>query len=189
VRRLVLLSGRGEPGARRAELRLENSGAEWTIVRCAFFNQNFDETFVEAVRHGLLALPAGATREPFIDADDIADVVVASLVDRRHIGHVHELTGPRLLTFGDAAAELASAIGREVTYRDISGEEFVRDLRAAGVPDDEAYGFAALLGEVLDGRNATITDGVEQVLGRAPRDFADYARATAATAVWDLEAA
>jgi uncharacterized protein YbjT (DUF2867 family) len=189
VRRLVLLSGRGEPGARRAELRLENSGADWTIVRCAFFNQNFDEAFVDAVRYGQIALPAGTTREPFVDADDIADVVVASLVDPRHIARVHELTGPRLLTFDDAAAELAAAIGRDVTYQAISGDNFASDLRTAGVPDDEAVSFASLLSEVLDGRNATITDGVERVLGRPPRDFADYARATAATGVWDLDAA
>ena len=113
VKRLVLLSGRGEEGARQGEVRVENSGADWTIVRCAFFNQNFSETFVDAVRYGVLALPGGATAEPFLDADDIADVVVAALTDDRHIGQLYELTGPRLLTFTEAAAELSTALGRE----------------------------------------------------------------------------
>ena len=123
VRRLVLLSGRGEEGARQAEVRVQESGADWTIVRCAFFNQNFSETFVDAVRHGTLAMPGGDTAEPFLDADDIADVVVASLTDDRHIGQLYELTGPRLLTFAEAAAELSSAVGRRGAVR-------TRDRRA-----------------------------------------------------------
>ena len=106
VRRQVLLSGRGEEGAQRAERYLQNSGADWTIVRCAFFNQNFDENFVDSVRHGVLGMPAGDTAEPFVDADDIADVVVAALTDDRHIGQLYELTGPRLLTLAEAAHEL-----------------------------------------------------------------------------------
>jgi len=99
IRRIVLLSGRGEEGAQLAEEKVQKSGADWTVVRCAFFNQNFSETFVEPVRAGVLAIPAGDTREPFLDADDIADVVVAALTDDRHIGEVYELTGPRLLSF------------------------------------------------------------------------------------------
>ena len=174
VRRLVLLSGRGEEGARQAELRLENSGADWTLVRCAFFNQNFSETFVDAVRYGTLSMPGGDTAEPFLDADDIADVVFAALTDDRHIGQLYELTGPRLLTLTDAAAELRSAVGREVRYVPLT-------------PEEEAVPISELIAEVLDGRNSYLTDGVQQALGRAPRDFADYARDTAATGVWDLE--
>ena len=41
---------------------------------------------------------------------------------------------------------------------------------------------------VLDGRNAHLTDGVQRALGRQPRDFADFARETAATGVWDVPA-
>ncbi len=40
---------------------------------------------------------------------------------------------------------------------------------------------------VLDGRNASTTDGVKQALGREPRDFGDYVRATAATGVWNRQ--
>ena len=117
VRRLVLLSGRGEAGARQAELRIQESGADWTIVRCAFFSQNFSETFADAVRYGTLAMPGGKTAEPFLDADDIADVAFAALTDDRHIGQLYELTGPRLLTLAEVAAELGATLGREVRYR------------------------------------------------------------------------
>ncbi|TIM52808.1 MAG: NmrA family transcriptional regulator, partial [Mesorhizobium sp.] len=74
VRRLVLLSGRGEPEAQRAEEMLKASGADWTILRCAWFSQNFSESFLlDPLLAGEVALPVGNVGEPFVDADDIAD--------------------------------------------------------------------------------------------------------------------
>lgn len=189
VRRLVLLSGRGEAGARRAERYLQESGAEWTVVRCAFFNQNFDENFADSVRNGVIAMPAGDTAEPFVDADDIADVVVASLTDDRHIGELYELTGPRLLTVAEAAHELSTAMGREVRYIPVNSEEFGAELASYGMLKEDATHLAELLSEVLDGRSAHLGDGVQRALGRAPRDFAEYARNAAAAGAWDLEGA
>lgn len=187
VSRLVLLSGRGEEGARAAEERVMASGADWTLVRCAFFDQNFSETFAEAVRHGVLALPGGDTREPFLDAEDIADVVVAALTDPRHVGERYELTGPRLLTMTDVAAELGRAIGRPVTYVPLTADRFAAELVGQGFPPEDAAPIAHLIAEVLDGRNAHLTDGVARALGRPARDFADFAREAAASGAFDLE--
>ncbi len=184
VRRLVLLSGRGEQGARDAEVLLQRSGAEWTVVRCAFFDQNFDEAFAEAVRQGVVAVPGGDVREPFLDAEDIADVVVEALTDDRHAGELYELTGPRLMTFAEAAAELGAAAGHEVRYVPVTPPEFAAGLADAGFPPEVAVAVSELFEEVLDGRNEHLTDGVRRALGHEPRDFADYARRTAATGVW-----
>ena len=189
VRRLVLLSGRGEEGARQAEVRVQNSGAHWTLVRCAFFDQNFEEAFVDAVRHGILAVPGGDTAEPFLDADDIADVVFAALTEDGHIGQLYELTGPRLLTFSDVAAELGAAVGHDVQYVPVTPGEFAADLVTVGFPEEEAVPISELFAEVLDGRNTYLTDGVQRALGRSPRDFAEYARDAASSGVWNLEVA
>ncbi len=187
VRRLVLLSGRGEEGARQAEQRVRASGADWTLVRCAFFNQNFSEIFDEAIRYGALAMPGGETVEPFLDADDIAEVVVAALTDDQHIGRLYELTGPRLLTLTDAADELAAAIGRDVRYTSLTVDEFAAELTSQGVPQEEAAPIANLIAEVLDGRNAHLTDDVQRVLGRPARDFSDWAIECAAQGTWNLD--
>jgi uncharacterized protein YbjT (DUF2867 family) len=185
VRRLVLLSGRGEEGARLSEQAVQDSGAEWTILRSSWFCQNFSEDFLlEPVRSGVVALHAGSMAEPFLDAEDIADVAVAALTEDNHGGAVYELTGPRLLTFAEAAAEIAAAAGRAVRYQPVSAGEFVSMLAGQGVPVGHATGLAGLIGKVLDGRNAHLTDGVQRVLGRPPRDFADYASTAAATGVW-----
>ncbi len=185
VRRLVLLSGRGEEGALLGEKAVQESGAEWTIVRSTWFSQNFSEGFfLDQVRSGEVALPAGSVKEPFVDADDIADVAVAALTEDRHRGEVYELTGPRLLTFAEAIEEIAKAAGREIRYAQISVEQYASLLARFEVPADFVSLVVYLFTEVLDGRNARLTDGVERALGRAPRDFADYARAAASAGVW-----
>lgn len=185
VKRLVLLSGRGEEGAQDAERRVRKSGADYTLVRAAFFNQNFSEAFAETIQHGVLAMPGGETAEPFLDAEDIADVVVAALTDDKHIGELYELTGPRLLTLAEAAADLSEAMGRPLHYIPVTAAEYAEGLIASGFPAEEAMPIAGLIAEVLDGRNSYLTDGVKRALGRKPRDFADWAKETAATGVWD----
>ncbi len=183
MRRLVLLSGRGEEAARRAEDRLKESGADWTVVRASWFNQNFDESFfLEPVRAGEIALPTADAVEAFVDAGDIADVVVAALADDLHVGRTYELSGPRLLSFGEVAAELSKATGRRIAYAPVSDEAYRAVLRGNGLPEE----FADLFTMLLDGRNAHLVHGVQEVLGRPPRDFADYAREAAATGVWDV---
>lgn len=186
VQRLVLLSGRGEEEAQRCERIVQESGAEWTIVRASWFNQNFSEAFLlEPLVGGLLALPAGAVVEPFVDTDDIADVVVAALTEDGHSSQLYEVTGPRLMTFADAVADVAKATGRDLRYVQITNEQFTSGMKDVGVPEDVIGLTTYLFDTVLDGRNSQLTDGVHRALGRQPRDFAEYARDAAATGIWD----
>jgi uncharacterized protein YbjT (DUF2867 family) len=188
ARRLVLLSGRGEPDAEPAEQAVRDSGAEWTILRSSWFAQNFSEHFLlEPVLEGVIALPAADIAEPFIDVIDVADVAVAALTRDGHAGKVYELTGPRLLTFAAVAAELARATGRDVRYVPITSAEYAEAAARAGVPPEEIEPLTDLFIRVLDGHNAYLSDDVERVLGRRPRDFADYAHDTAATGIWSAD--
>jgi len=186
VRRLVLLSGRGEPEAEKAELALSESGADWTVLRASWFDQNFSESYLlDPVLDGRLALPAGTVPEPFVDADDIADVAVAALTEDGHAGRTYELTGPRALTFADVAAEISAAAGRPVDYLPLTPTEFAAELTQAGVPAEVVELLVYLFTTVLDGRNERPADGVQRALGREPRDFSDFARRTATTGVWN----
>ncbi|MGW2703245.1 NmrA family NAD(P)-binding protein [Streptomyces sp. NPDC001340] len=187
VRRLVLLSARGEQQARPTEEALRASGADWTVVRAAWFAQNFSEgpLVAELRDYGELVFPAGAVREPFVDARDIADVVVAALTEgERYVGQVVEVSGPRLLTFGEAVAEIAAVTGRQLSYRAVPARKYGERLAGFGVPPEEVDFLVGLFESLLDGRNAHLSDGVRQVLGREPRDFADFVRETAAAGTW-----
>lgn len=185
VRRLVLLSGRGEPEAERCEEVVRNSAAAWTIVRSSWFSQNFSEGFLlEAILAGEVTLPVGdEVGEPFVDADDLADIAVEALTDDRHAGQLYEATGPRLLTFSQAVAEIARATGRDIRYRRVSREDYEVAL-ATQVPPEYVTLIMYLFTEVLDGRNAHVTDGVQRALGRPPRDFSAFVRDAAASGIW-----
>jgi len=184
VRRVVLLSGRGEDEALPSEAAVRECGAEWTILRAAFFCQNFSEGMLKpAILGGELAFPAGEVPEPFVDADDIADVAVAALTKDGHAGKTYDLTGPRLLTFAEATAEIAEATGRAVRYLPVTSSEYAEAL-AAELPVEVARFLCDLFTRLLDGHNAKLGDGVERVLGRRPRDFRDYARAAAGSGAW-----
>ena len=183
VRRLVLLSGRGEEEAQAAEEVVTSGSIEWTVVRCSWFNQNFSEGYLlDPVLGGEVVLPAGAVAEPFIDTDDVADVAVAALTEPGHGGRVYEMTGPRLLTFADAIGEIATATGRDITFQQADLDTYVAAMTEHGVPQDIIGLLGYLFGEVLDGRNAWVGDGVEQALGRPAKDFSAFARDNAA--VW-----
>ncbi len=187
VPRMALLSGRGEPEAERAEQAVRDTGADLTILRSTWFNQNFSEDYMlEHVLSGELRLPGGDVPTPFLDVGDIADVAVAALTDDRHVGQLYELTGPRSLTFADVAAEIAEAAGREIRYVPITLEEHAAEAAEHGVPPEVVELLTYLFKEVVDGRNADTTDGVERALGRAPRDFREYAREAAASGVWGV---
>ncbi|MBO4207319.1 SDR family oxidoreductase [Micromonospora echinofusca] len=184
VRHLVLLSGRGEQHAQHCEEIVRGSGLSHTLVRTSWFAQNFSEGhLLEPVLGGTIALPAGTVAEPFVDVDDIADVAVAALTDERHAGRLYELTGPRLLTFADAAAEMSAAAGRRIGYVAVAPEQF-RATLTESVGPEYADLFTNLCTEVFDGRNASLGYGVQEALGREPRDFTDFCRTVAASGVW-----
>lgn len=172
VKHITLLSGRGEPAAQRCEEIVQTSGLSHTIVRASWFNQNFSEgMFGEFIKMGTIALPVGSVTEPFIDVDDICDVVVASLVDNKHSGQVYEVTGPELLSFAQLAETFSQALERTISFKQITPSEFVQSLRANHVDSDAIAMLSYLFTEVLDGRNAFVADGVHRALGRSPKSF------------------
>jgi len=183
VRRVVLLSGRGEPEAQAAELVVQRPDLEWTVVRCAWFLQNLTEGFfAEDVAAGELALPVDDVREPWVDLEDVADVVVAALTQDGHGGETYEVTGPRLLRFDELADAVSRGTGRPLAFRTCSVAELAEHVRPYG--DDVVALFTYLATEVLDGRNAYLADGVRRALGRQPRDVTEFVRDAVATGAW-----
>lgn len=187
VTKLVLLSGKGEKEAELCEQVVIHSGMDYTIVRASWFSQNFSESFfLDPIIAGHVALPQAQAKVPYVDTDDIADVVVCCLTDDGHNGRIYELTGPRLLTFGEVVNEISEATGREINFTPISLSAYSRMLGDMQVPADFIWLINYLFTEVLCAPGSdVITHDIEKVLHRKPRDFSEYARETAATGVWD----
>ncbi len=182
-----MLSGRGEVEAEQAEEALKASGADWTILRCSWFSQNFSESFLlEAIRSGVVALPVLQVPEPFVDAEDIAEVAVMALTQSGHRGQLYELTGPTAMNFPDAVATIARVTGRDIRFMNVSTDDYRTELLQAKVPQIEVDLILYLMTTTLDGRNQNPAQGVQRALGRPAGDFANYVRRTAATGLWTV---
>lgn len=188
LNRLVLLSGRGEHHARLGEDAVRASGIDYTLVRSAWFAQNFSEGYLrDPILAGVLPMPGGGVAEPIIDVEDIADVVVAALTEVRHSLKLYEVTGPELMTFAQMAEVLSSTTGRSIRHVPISFEDFHASV-AQSADSFVADVFTEIARETLDGRNAHLTDGVMDALGRPARSFADFAEHAARTGTWTAAA-
>lgn len=185
TKRLVLLSGRGEPEALAAEQAVRAVAPQLTVLRCSWFCQNFSEDYLRyPIAAGQVVLPAGPVPEPFIDADDIADVAATALTEDGHAGELYELTGPRALTFGQAVDEIASAVDHPVAFETVTVEDYAAAMTQEDVADEVVKLTSYLFGEVLDGRNAQPADGVQRALGRPPRDFRQFVHTAAESGAW-----
>jgi uncharacterized protein YbjT (DUF2867 family) len=184
--KLVLISGRGEKEAELCETIVMNAGIDWTIVRASFFMQNFSESFfMEGILAGHVVMPVINAFEPFVDADDIADVVTAALTSNNHANKLYEVTGPRLMTFEQAVSEIAITLKRPIKFETVSMEEYVSILRSYEVPENYIWLIHYLFTNVLDGRNESLTNGIEEALRRRPTDFSHYVKHTVESAVWN----
>ena len=186
IQKMVLLSGKGEKEAELCEQVVRNAGVDWTIVRASWFNQNFSESFfLDPILAGHVALPRAEALVPYVDADDIADVVVESLLDNKHVGQTYELTGSRQLTFEQVIEEISKVTGRDIKFESITMDEYTKMLKEYQLPEDYIWLINYLFTEVLVDKNSVVTNDIEKVLGRKAKDFAEYARETAATGIWN----
>ncbi len=188
VKQLLLLSGRGEKEAQVCENIVINSGLDWTIIRASWFMQNFSENFlIDGILSNEMVLPTIKSLEPFVDADDIADVVVASLTNSKHSNKIYELTGPELLSFKSVTAQIAAALNRQIVYNEISINDYVATLKSFQLPDDFIWLIQYLFTEVLDGRNESLTNDIENILGRKATSFEEYISKTIKTGIWKVQ--
>ena len=186
VKKLVLLSGKGEREAELCEQVVIHSGIDYTIVRASWFSQNFSESFfLDAIQAGHVALPQADAKAPYVDTDDIAEVAVATLTDDQHNGHIYQLTGSRVLTFSEVIGEISRATDRKITFTPISLDAYTEMMKELQIPEDYIWLINYLFTEVLgDEKNSVISNDIEKVLGRKPKDFSEYVRETAKSGVW-----
>ncbi|GAA2781282.1 NAD(P)H-binding protein [Crossiella cryophila] len=191
VRRLVMLSARdidtfAAVNSLVAERAVRESGVAWTILRPGWFNQNFDEDYFDAaVRAGEVLLATGDGLEPFIDAEDIAEVAVAAFTQDGHDGQIYDLSGAELLSFPQAVGIIAAELGREIRVVDLEPAAYAGQMAGQGMPLEFAELIARLYQRIREGKEAHLSDGVQRVLGREPRTFAAYVKNAVAAGAWN----
>jgi len=161
---------------RQVEIALEKSGLPYVILRPNWFSANFQPYWKAGIDPGQIAVPAGEGKSSFIDVRDIAASAAAALTSDRFDGKAFNLTGPKALSYGEAAKILSDVIGKPVAYTAISDEAFIGILTGAGVPNDYATFLASIFYPVREGWTAAVTGDVETLTGKAPRSLETYAK-------------
>lgn len=187
VKKMVLLSGKGESEAEACENIVMNSGIDYTIVRASWFNQNWSESFfLQPILSGEVALPMSDVLIPFVDANDIAEVAATVLLEDSYNGEIIEVTGPELITFKDAVRLISKTSNRSLNFYDISLEQYIQGMKQLQVPGDMVWLIEYLFSHVLTNpKNQLVVNDIERVLGRKAKSFSEYAHETAKTEIWN----
>lgn len=187
VKKVVLLSGKGEVEAEACEQIVANSGLEYTIVRASWFNQNWSESFfLDPILSGNVALPMSDVLIPYVDADDIAEVATEVLLNDNFNREIIEVTGPELITFKDIVTTIGKVSKRELNFFTITLEQYVDGMRQMQLPEDVIWLIEYLFSHVLTNpNNQLISNDIERVLGRKATSFTKYAEKTVKTGVWN----
>lgn len=186
VRHVTYLSAYGvehappEVALRAVELDLASrTSLLHSIVRPAWFMQNFSETFLKPVNDEIV-VPCGSGAESFVSAEDIAAVATSTLSDpARHAGRAYAPTGSEALTFDEAARLISTAVGRKISYRDVDRDAWIRAMTAAGVPREYGDVLRTLTETIAKGRGSRPNDDVVEVTGAQPTRFAEFAASIA----------
>jgi uncharacterized protein YbjT (DUF2867 family) len=159
------------------EEALRESGIPWTFLRAGFFMQNLDTTHRTEIRdHDTLMIPAGESRTSFIDVRDIGAVAARTLCEPGHENQAYTLTGSEALTYFQVADILSDVLERPITYANPSLWEFARWQRTH---NDTPWMFLVVMAGLYTitrmGNAEDIADDVQQILGREPIAFRQYA--------------
>lgn len=146
-----------------------------TILRPAWFMQNFSETFLKPI-NGAIVVPTGDGAEAFIDAEDIAAVAATTLADpQAHAGKAYSLTGPEALTVAEAAAIIGDEAGKTIQHVDLNRDVWIAGAIANGVPPEYGAVLRQLTETIANGHGSHPNGIVEEITGTAPRTFRNFA--------------
>jgi len=155
---------------------IKQSGLDYTLIQPNTFFQNFYGNLPSINAEGRFYSSLGDTALSFVDIDDVAAVAVAALTESGHEGKTHHITGSEALTSSEHAKLLSAASGKEITYIDIPEAALVGGLKEAGLGDWLSDKLGEMITWFTQGDYALTTNTVEEVTGRKPRTFADFAQ-------------
>jgi NAD(P)H dehydrogenase (quinone) len=122
-----------------------------------------------------IELPFGGGNTNPVSTSDVARVIAAVLAEpQRHLGRIYELTGPRSQDMNGVAQDYSVALNHEVTYVDISPDDWARHLKGAGLPEHLTKHLVTMAELNRAGRYDRIADGVERVTGQPPMGVREF---------------
>jgi ergot alkaloid biosynthesis protein len=181
VRRFVLLSSSAisidGPAMGQVHRILADTAPEWVVLQPSWFMQNFSEGHHgETIRkESKIYAATGEAAVAFIDADDIGEVGAACLASETALNDGVVLTGPSGLSYDEVAKLISSVAGREIAHVKLDPAELAKRLTAFGLAADYSEFLSKLDAHLASGCEARTTNAVQELTGRKPRSFAEFA--------------
>ncbi|HZD35448.1 MAG TPA: SDR family oxidoreductase [Nitrososphaeraceae archaeon] len=188
VNHIVKLSAMGaDPESRTTILRLhgeeeeiiKESGIPYTFLRPPAFMQNFITQFGQTIKsQNAFYVPAGDAKMSFVDARDIAAVSAVILMNSgtQYFNKAYDITGQDALSYGQAAEILSNAVGRNVVYVGITEDIAKKGLKQIGMNDWFIDIMMELFRTIRGGYGSETTEVVEDITGRKPISFEQFAK-------------
>jgi uncharacterized protein YbjT (DUF2867 family) len=186
VKRVVKLSVNGAANEaftfarwhRGVEKYIEGSGLPWTFLRPSGFMQNFFNYMGDTIRKQGAFYTATGNKGAgaHIDARDIGAAAARVLTGKGHEGKAYELTGPRAITYDEAAQVLSKAVGKEIKHVVITGEHMKKEMLGMGMPEPYVDALVDLDRAYASGTLTQVTSAVKDLTGRAPITFEQFAK-------------
>jgi uncharacterized protein YbjT (DUF2867 family) len=185
VQHVVLLSSRSVIGGHpdnaivamwlTSESAVQASGLSWTLLRPSGFMSNALRWRPQLLAGDVIRAPFASAPIAAIDPHDIAAVAALALTSpAAHAQRAHALSGPRAWLLRDQVAVLASVLGRPLRFEPQPDAEARAELAASTPPAFVDAFFRFFVDGEFD--DATVVPTVEQLLGRPPRSFEQWAR-------------
>ncbi|GAA0137077.1 NAD(P)H-binding protein [Paenibacillus sp. YSY-4.3] len=172
VKRVVVLVGYEEGPV---EETLLASGMQWTLVKPAEFMANVLADWGETIRtEGVVREFYGDALSARVHEGDIAAVAVEALLGEGHHSRSYPLTGPEALTRREVVSAIATAVGKDIPFIELTEDEARQQWRDQGY-DEESVDFFVQMAKNPPEAGYTVLPTIEQVLGRPARTFAEWA--------------
>lgn len=162
---------------REGEKLIEASGISFTFLRPNAFMQNYANTSARTIKtQSTFSLPLADAKVSLVDVRDIAAVAVAALTQNGHEGKAYEITGSEALSNEQIAEILSTVVGRKITYVNVSDDTASQGLKASRMPGVLIDALIELNKTQRAGHSLTVSPVVEQVTGKKPISFEQFAR-------------
>ncbi|MFQ5908985.1 MAG: SDR family oxidoreductase [Thermoplasmata archaeon] len=162
---------------RQAEKIIEESRIPYTFVRPADFMQTYPMSHGQTIKaQNAIYTGTGEGKIGFVDARDIAAVAVEALTGDGHEGKIYPTTGPEALSHNQVAKILSEVLGRKITHVNLSEEDVRKGIEEAGLPDWYLDAAIEASRSTREGRYSAVSATVEEVTGKKPRSFEQFAR-------------
>ena len=165
---------------REEEKIIEESKIPFTFLRPPAFMQNFITQFGYTIRtQDAFYVPAGDAKISFIDVRDIAAVSVKALTsndNQQYIGKAYMITAQEAISYRQAAEILSKQVGRRISYIDIPEEDARKAMKQNGMNDWLIDAIMEFYTIIKAGHASKTTNEVEQIIGRKPISFNQFAK-------------